>query len=131
MYSTPKYNANVVNIKTREDATSARISTQKTICMSTISKQKNHLPKSIKKYVPVSSTKYNSFNVKKRTKVKVITDPQNVPIGPSHLLNKKINKQCIIRNIGANDIKFVKKNIEYNILYNYVINKINVVILTL
>jgi flagellar basal body rod protein FlgB len=49
MYSTPKYKANVVNNKTRLDATMAKVSAQKTKWESIKSKQKNHLPKSIKK----------------------------------------------------------------------------------
>ena len=47
MYSTPKYNANIVNNKTKIDETSAKPSIQKTKFESIRSKQKNHLPKSI------------------------------------------------------------------------------------
>jgi len=46
MYSTPKYNANIVNVKTSEAAVKAKLSIQKTKCESIMSKQKNHLPKS-------------------------------------------------------------------------------------
>ena len=63
MYSTPKYKANMVKTSTRVEDIRASISIQKTKCISTISKQKNHLPKSTKKYVPVNRTKYISFNV--------------------------------------------------------------------
>jgi hypothetical protein len=49
IYSTPKYRANIVKINTKADETNANISIQKTKCTSTISKQKNHLPKSTKK----------------------------------------------------------------------------------
>ena len=49
MYSTPKYNANIVKVKTKLDAIKANESTQKTRCESIRSKQKNHLPKSTKK----------------------------------------------------------------------------------
>lgn len=57
IYSTPKYKANMVNIRTKADDNKAKTSTQNTRCMSTKSRQKNHLPKSTKKYVPVKSTK--------------------------------------------------------------------------
>ena len=40
-----------------------------------MSKQKNHLPKSTKKYVPVSKTKYNSLKVSNKTDVKVKIEP--------------------------------------------------------
>ena len=47
MYSTPKYSEKEVNVKTKEEDTKARVSTQKTKCESIKSKQKNHRPKSI------------------------------------------------------------------------------------
>lgn len=49
IYSTPKYSAKTVNIKTSDEDTNANKSTQNTKWISTISKQKNHLPKSTKK----------------------------------------------------------------------------------
>jgi len=48
IYSTPKYKANMVKVSTSEDETKARLSIQNTKCESTSSRQKNHLPKSIK-----------------------------------------------------------------------------------
>lgn len=48
MYSTPKYKANIVNSNTRADETNASVSEQNTKCESIRSRQKNHLPKSIK-----------------------------------------------------------------------------------
>ena len=48
IYSTPKYNANIVKVITKDDDTSAKLSTQKTKWESIKSKQKNHLPKSTK-----------------------------------------------------------------------------------
>jgi hypothetical protein len=51
------------------------MSIQKTRCISTMSKQKNHLPKSMKKYVPVNKTKYNSLSVNSNTVVKVNIEP--------------------------------------------------------
>jgi len=47
IYSTPKYNANMVKVRTKEAETSAKLSTQKTKWESTKSKQKNQRPKSI------------------------------------------------------------------------------------
>ena len=47
MYSTPKYKANMVRVKTKIDETKAKLSAQNTKCESIKSKQKNHLPKSI------------------------------------------------------------------------------------
>jgi len=47
MYSTPKYNANMVKVRTKEAETSAKLSTQKTKWESTKSKQKNQRPKSM------------------------------------------------------------------------------------
>ena len=47
MYSTPKYKANIVKVKTNEAAVSAKLSTQNTKCESIKSKQKNHRPKSM------------------------------------------------------------------------------------
>ena len=49
MYSTPKYKANIVKVRTRDDEIKANVSTQKTRWESIRSKQKNHLPKSTKK----------------------------------------------------------------------------------
>jgi len=46
IYSTPKYKANIVNVKTNEAAVNAKLSIQKTKCESIISKQKNQRPKS-------------------------------------------------------------------------------------
>ena len=46
MYSTPKYNAKVVRVKTNADDTSAKLSTQNIKLESIKSRQKNHLPKS-------------------------------------------------------------------------------------
>ena len=65
----------MVKISTKIEDSNASISIQKTRCISTISKQKNHLPKSTKKYVPVSKTKYNSLRVSNNTVVKVNTEP--------------------------------------------------------
>lgn len=48
MYSTPKYKAKQVKVSTREDDIRAKESKQKTKWESIKSKQKNHLPKSIK-----------------------------------------------------------------------------------
>ena len=67
MYSTPKYKANIVNVKTKLEEIKARESTQNTKWESIRSRQKNHRPKSIKKYVPVNRTKYNSFRDKANT----------------------------------------------------------------
>jgi hypothetical protein len=75
IYSTPKYRANMVKTNTRIEDIKASISIQKTRCMSTMSKQKNHLPKSTKKYVPVNKTKYNSLSVNTSTVVKVSMEP--------------------------------------------------------
>jgi hypothetical protein len=47
MYSTPKYKANMVNVKTSDEAVNARLSIQKTKCESIRSRQKNQRPKSI------------------------------------------------------------------------------------
>ena len=46
IYSTPKYSANIVNVSTRDEATSARLSIQNTRCESIKSRQKNQRPKS-------------------------------------------------------------------------------------
>ena len=46
MYSTPKYKANIVKVKTKADATRDKLSRQKTRCESIKSKQKNQRPKS-------------------------------------------------------------------------------------
>jgi flagellar basal body rod protein FlgB len=46
MYSTPKYKANDVKVKTKAEHINERVSMQKTKCESIKSKQKNHLPKS-------------------------------------------------------------------------------------
>ena len=75
MYSTPKYNANIVSNKTRLDDTSASVSAQKTKCESIKSRQKNQRPKSMKKYVPLSKKKYSSFIDNNNTIEKVITEP--------------------------------------------------------
>lgn len=48
IYSTPKYNARHVRIKTKEAANKAKLSIQKMRCESIKSRQKNHRPKSIK-----------------------------------------------------------------------------------
>jgi len=47
MYSTPKYKASVVRVKTKAEHTKERVSTQKTKWESIKSKQKNQRPKSI------------------------------------------------------------------------------------
>ncbi len=47
MYSTPKYNASVVKVKTNDEQSKERVSTQKTKCESIRSKQKNQRPKSM------------------------------------------------------------------------------------
>lgn len=65
----------MVRVKTREEETRANESIQNTKCESIISKQKNHLPKSIKEYVPLSKTKYNSFKDKISVKLNVKIDP--------------------------------------------------------
>ena len=75
MYSTPKYKANIVKSSTSEDETNAKVSAQNTRWESTRSRQKNHLPKSIKKKVPFSRKKYNSFKDKKRTVENVKIEP--------------------------------------------------------
>lgn len=49
IYSTPKYKANIVKVKTKDEEIKAKVSIQKTKCESIRSKQKNHLPKSTKK----------------------------------------------------------------------------------
>ena len=46
MYSTPKYKAKDVKVKTNAEHNNERVSIQKTKCESIKSKQKNHLPKS-------------------------------------------------------------------------------------
>ena len=65
----------MVKTNTSAEEINAKISIQKTKCISTISKQKNHLPKSTKKYVPVSRTKYSSLRVSNKTDVKVRIEP--------------------------------------------------------
>ena len=57
MYSTPKYNAKAVSTITRTAQIRDKESKQKTKCESIKSKQKNHLPKSIKKQFPFSKIK--------------------------------------------------------------------------
>lgn len=57
MYSTPKYRAKEVNVKTNADAIKARLSIQKTRCESTRSKQKNQRPKSMQEQFPSRRTK--------------------------------------------------------------------------
>jgi hypothetical protein len=64
----------MVNVKTKLDDIKANESTQKTKCESIKSRQKNHLPKSTKKYVPVNKIKYNSFNESIKTVEKVNKD---------------------------------------------------------
>ena len=46
IYSTPKYKAKTVSVKTKIDDIKARLSIQNTKLESIRSKQKNHLPKS-------------------------------------------------------------------------------------
>jgi hypothetical protein len=46
MYSTPKYKAKEVKVKTKAEHIKDRVSIQKIKCESIKSKQKNHLPKS-------------------------------------------------------------------------------------
>jgi len=46
MYSTPKYSASIVRVKTNMEHIIAKVSIQKTKWESIKSKQKNHLPKS-------------------------------------------------------------------------------------
>lgn len=46
IYSTPKYKANEVSVKTRHEQIKDKVSIQKIKCESIKSKQKNHLPKS-------------------------------------------------------------------------------------
>jgi poly-beta-hydroxyalkanoate depolymerase len=46
IYSTPKYRAKDVKVKTKEEHIRDRVSIQNTKCESIKSKQKNHLPKS-------------------------------------------------------------------------------------
>ena len=48
IYSTPKYKANIVNVRTSIDDTKAKLSMQNTKWESIKSIQKNHLPKSTK-----------------------------------------------------------------------------------
>jgi hypothetical protein len=48
MYSTPKYKANAVNVRTKQAETSPKVSKQNTKWESIRSKQKKNLPKSIK-----------------------------------------------------------------------------------
>lgn len=47
MYSTPKYKAKEVKVRTSAEQIKDKVSTQKTKWESIKSKQKNHLPKSI------------------------------------------------------------------------------------
>jgi len=47
MYSTPKYKAKEVKVRTKAEQIKDKVSTQKTKWESIKSKQKNHLPKSI------------------------------------------------------------------------------------
>ena len=46
MYSTPKYKANIVRVKTSIDEIKANVSIQNTKCESIKSRQKNQRPKS-------------------------------------------------------------------------------------
>jgi len=48
IYSTPKYKANMVSVKTKIEATNDKLSIQNTKCESMRSKQKNQRPKSTK-----------------------------------------------------------------------------------
>ena len=75
IYSTPKYKAKVVSNKTKLEVIKANKSMQKTKWESSKSKQKNHLPKSTKVYVPVNIIKYSSFKDKNKT-------PKNTKIEP-------------------------------------------------
>ena len=61
----------MVNVRTKDAETRAKLSIQKTKWESTKSKQKNQRPKSTKKYVPVKSIKYNSFKDNIKTVEKV------------------------------------------------------------
>ena len=63
------------NSSIKQDEINANESIQKIRCESIISKQKNHLPKSIKLYVLVNSIKYNSFNEHNNTNEKVKIEP--------------------------------------------------------
>ena len=54
MYSTPKYKANIVSVRTNIEETKAKLSIQNTKWESIKSIQKNHLPKSTKEYVPLT-----------------------------------------------------------------------------
>lgn len=47
IYSTPKYNANEVKVRTKAEHINESVSIQKTKCESIKSRQKNHRPKSI------------------------------------------------------------------------------------
>ena len=53
--------------------------------------------------------KYNSFNASNNENEKTNIEAQNVPTGPNHFLNKKMNKQCKKSKIGKNVIRFDKK----------------------
>ena len=74
MYSTPKCRASIVNNETSEEQISAKLSTQNVKWESIISKQKNHLPKSIKKYKPIVKIVNSSFNEKNKVEKKIIID---------------------------------------------------------
>ena len=100
----------MVNVRTNIEETNARLSTQKTKCESTKSIQKNQRPKSIKEQVPLHKVMYNSFKDRNRTNENEIIDPQKVPTGPNHRLNKNINKQCSTKNIGANENREFSKD---------------------
>ena len=65
----------MVNVKTSEEETKAKLSIQKTKCESTNSKQKNQRPKSIKLQLPLIRIIYSSFSDNKRTDENVKRDP--------------------------------------------------------
>jgi hypothetical protein len=67
MYSTPKYKANIVSVRTNIEATKAKESIQNTKCESIKSRQKNHLPKSTNVYVPLINKLYISIAEKNST----------------------------------------------------------------
>ena len=65
----------MVNVKTSEEDTKAKLSIQKTKCESTNSRQKNQRPKSIKLQLPLTRIIYNSFNDKSSTDENVKREP--------------------------------------------------------
>ena len=64
----------MVKVRTKLDDIRAKESIQNTKCESIKSKQKNHRPKSTKKYVPVNKINYNSFSESIKTVEKVNKD---------------------------------------------------------